>query len=43
LHNKDEFENEKNEILSSLKRRALKLVDSLNEVEGVKCNKAEGK
>lgn len=36
------FEKEKADILSSLKRRATKLVGALNKLEGVTCNEAEG-
>lgn len=33
---------EKESILASMKRRALKLVDGLNSMEGVSCNNAQG-
>jgi hypothetical protein len=36
------YEAEKNEILNSLKRRAQKLVNFLNTLEGVTCNPAQG-
>ena len=38
----DEYIKEKNDILSSLKRRALTLVENLNKVDGVSCNNAQG-
>jgi len=36
------YANEKEAILASMKRRALKLVDGLNAMEGVSCNNAQG-
>lgn len=38
----EQYVKEKDEILSSLKRRAQKLVKSLNELEGVSCQPASG-
>jgi len=37
-----QFQKEKDDILASLKRRALKLVDGLNALEGVSCQIAQG-
>ena len=36
------YEKEREELLSSLKRRAVKLTEVLNELEGITCNAAEG-
>jgi len=36
------YAKEKDEIYHSLKRRAIKLTEALNKLEGVKCNPAEG-
>ena len=38
----EKYESEKTAILSSLKRRAENLVDSLNKLEGVSCQPASG-
>src|SRR5690606_35242265 len=38
----EQYEREKNEILASLKRRALKMVAAFNAMEGVTCNNADG-
>lgn len=37
----EQYEEEKQTILSSLKRRAEKLVDCLNSMEGVSCQPAD--
>ena len=36
------YQSEKDAVLSSMKRRALKLVDGLNALEGVSCNQPQG-
>ena len=41
-HSYNQFVKEKNDILSSLKRRAEKLVAALNQLEGVSCQPANG-
>ncbi|EJK50290.1 hypothetical protein THAOC_30762 [Thalassiosira oceanica] len=38
----DRFANEENEIFESLKRRAVSLVNGLNQIEGMSCNVSEG-
>ncbi len=38
----EQYTQEKNDILQSLKRRAEKVVDTLNGLQGVSCQKAEG-
>jgi len=36
------FKQEENEIFESLKRRAKALVDGLNSIDGIVCQRAEG-
>jgi len=38
----DQFIQEENDILSGLSRRSSRLVDGLNEIDGIECNPAEG-
>lgn len=38
----EQYEKEKNGILSSMKRRAIKLVEAFNKVPGVECGPTEG-